>query len=166
MGAPASLCPAPFFFLWIAQSFVISAENSIVDSTYICGQSTPLLGSLSPGMADEGGEMVRNLETAQTEASCSATGSPAAAPSCYRVSVVSGSLEVSARLKNADDLELLLKVLEANRGLFPKVERAATETVVKATKTADRPETGFAKADKETKTSAKLDRLGNGILTP
>jgi hypothetical protein len=56
MGAPASLCPAPFFFLWIAQSFVISAENSIVDSTYICGQSTPLLGSLSPGMADEGGE--------------------------------------------------------------------------------------------------------------
>ena len=117
-------------------------------------------------MADEGGEMVHNLETAQSEASCSATGSPAAAPSCYRVSVVSGSLEVSARLKNADDLELLLKVLEANRGLFPKVERAATETVVKATKTADRPETGFAKADRETKTSAKLDRLGNGILTP
>ena len=41
------------------------------------------------------------------------------APSCYRVSVLSGSLEVSARLRNADDLELLMKVLEANKGLFP-----------------------------------------------
>src|SRR6476620_1876769 len=119
------------------------------------------------GMADEGGEMVHNLETAQSEASCTATGSPAAAPSCYRVSMVSGSLEVSARVKNADDLELLLKVLEANKGLFPKVERAATETVVKATKTAVRSETdGFAKADRETKTSSRVDRLANGILTP
>ncbi len=88
-----------------------------------------------------------------------------AAPSCYRVSVVSGSLEVSARLKNADDLELLLKVLEANKGLFSK--EGAAETVMKATKPADRSETdGFAKADRETKTSAKLDRLANGILTP
>ena len=114
-------------------------------------------------MADEGGEMVHNLETAQSEASCTATGSPAAAPSCYRVSVVSGSLEVSARLKNADDLELLLKVLEANRGLFSKVER----TAVKTSKPADRSETdGFAKADRETKTSTRTDRLTNGILTP
>src|SRR6476619_6640558 len=108
----------------------------------------------------EGDQVVANGEPARSD-SCTATGATAP-PSCYRVSVVSGSLEVSARLKNADDLELLLKVLEANRGLFPKVERAATETVVKATKTADRPETGFAKADRETKTSAKLDRLGNG----
>jgi len=46
---------------------------------------------------------------------------------------VSGSLEVSARLKNADDLELLLKVLEANRVLFSK--EGAAETVMKATKT-------------------------------
>ena len=38
---------------------------------------------------------------------------------------------------------------------------------MKATKPADRSETdGFAKADRETKTSAKLDRLANGILTP
>ena len=86
-------------------------------------------------MADEGGEMVHNLETAQSEASCTATGSPAAAPSCYRVSVVSGSLEVSARLKNADDLELLLKVLEANKALFAKTDRVATDLVVKVTKT-------------------------------
>src|SRR6476660_10404979 len=37
--------------------------------------------------------------------------------SCYRVAVLSGSLEVSARLKNSDDLELLVKVLEANKVL-------------------------------------------------
>jgi hypothetical protein len=81
--------------------------------------------------------------------------------------IVSGSLEVSARLKNADDLELLMKVLEANKDLFPKVKRAATETVVKATKTTDRSEAdGFAKTDRETKAAARVDRLANGILTP
>ena len=61
----------------------------------------------------------------------------------------------------------LLKVLEANKGLFPKVERSAVESVVKATKTADRSETdGFARADRETKTSSRVDRLANGILAP
>ena len=107
------------------------------------------------------------VEAPRSDASCAAAGP--AAPSCYRVSVVSGSLEVSARLKNADDLELLLKVLEANKGLFPKVERSAVESVAKATKThaADRSETdGFAWADRETKTVSRVDRLANGILTP
>ena len=126
------------------------------------------------------GEVVENVEPAGSDASCTAPGSTAA-PSCYRISVVSGSLEVSARLKNADDLELLLKVLEANKGLFTKADQSATEivvkatkadqsateTVVKATKTADRSETnGFAKADRETKTSSRVDRLANGVLTP
>jgi hypothetical protein len=42
-----------------------------------------------------------------------------------------------------------------------------TETVLKVTKPVDRSETdGFSKADREPKTSAKLDRLANGILTP
>jgi hypothetical protein len=45
-----------------------------------------------------------------------------AAPSCYRVSVVSGDLEVTARLKSTDDLELLVKVLEAYKVLFAKGE--------------------------------------------
>src|SRR5262245_29469060 len=40
------------------------------------------------------------------------------APSCYRLSVLSGSLEVSARLKTSADLELLIRVLEANKDLF------------------------------------------------
>ena len=63
-----------------------------------------------------------------------------------------------------------MKVLEANRGLFPKVERSATDTVVKPTKTpakADGSETdGFAKADRGTESSARVDRIANGILTP
>ena len=113
----------------------------------------------------EGDKVVANGEPARSD-SCTATGATAP-PSCYRVSVVSGSLEVSARLRNADDLELLLKVLEANKGLFPKVERSAVESVAKATKTANRPETdGFAWADRETKTVSRVDRLANGILAP
>ena len=115
-------------------------------------------------MTIERGEMV--VEPARSEASCTATGSPAA-PSCYRVSFVSGSLEVSARVKSADDLELLLKVLEANKALFTKADHSGTETVVKASETADRAKTdGFAKAHGEAETSSRVDRLANGILTP
>ena len=40
-----------------------------------------------------------------------------------------GFLEVTARLKSADDLELLVKVLEANKPLFAKVDRLATEVL-------------------------------------
>ena len=78
--------------------------------------------------------MTSNIEPVGNAAVSCPEANGAGAPSCYRVSVVSGSLEVSARLKNADDLELLLKVLEANKGLFPKEERSATEIVVKVTK--------------------------------
>ena len=49
------------------------------------------------------------------------------APSCYRVSLLSGAVEVTARLKCCDDLDLLLKVLEANRALFVKADRLANE---------------------------------------
>ena len=52
-----------------------------------------------------------------------------AAPSFYRVSLLSGSLEVTARLKSADDLELLVKVLEANKPLFARADRLATEVL-------------------------------------
>ena len=44
----------------------------------------------------------------------------ATAPSCYRVAVFSGSLEVTARIKSTDDLELLLEVLKAHKHLFAK----------------------------------------------
>jgi hypothetical protein len=49
------------------------------------------------------------------------------APSCYRVSLLSGAVEVTARLKCCDDLDLLLKVLEANRALFVRADRLANE---------------------------------------
>ena len=107
--------------------------------------------------------MINNVERARSAAVPSPETEGAVAPSCYRISVLSGSLEVSARLKSADDLELLMKVLEANEGLFAKVERSATDTVVNATKTsakADGSETdGFLTAD-------RVDRIANGILTP
>ena len=48
-------------------------------------------------------------------------------PSGYRVSLLSGSLEVSARLKNADDLELLMRVLEANKALFARADKLEPE---------------------------------------
>ena len=70
--------------------------------------------------------MTSNVEPAGSAAVSSPETEGAVAPSCYRVSVLSGSLEVSARLKTADDLELLMKVLEANKGLFPRLERSAT----------------------------------------
>ena len=36
-------------------------------------------------------------------------------------------LEITARLKSCDDLDLLLRVLEANRPLFVKADRLANE---------------------------------------
>ena len=45
------------------------------------------------------------------------------APSCYRVSQLSGAIEVTARLKCGDDLDLILKVLEAHRPHFAKMDR-------------------------------------------
>jgi hypothetical protein len=98
--------------------------------------------------------MTNNVEPAGSAAvSCPETNG-AGAPSCYRVSVISGSLEVSARLKNADDLELLMKVLEANKALFTKTERLTTDLVVKVTKNS-------AKVDRsDTEACAKVDRSG------
>ena len=110
--------------------------------------------------------MTSNIEPAGSAAvSCPETNG-AGAPSCYRVSVISGSLEVSARLKNADDLELLMKVLDANKSLFTKTGQLATDLVVKVTKISakvDRSETRpCAKADRS---ETNTDRLTE-ILTP
>jgi hypothetical protein len=51
------------------------------------------------------------------------------APSCYRLSLLSGSLEVRARLKSVDDLDLLMNVLESNRAFFVKNDRLAAEVL-------------------------------------
>ena len=116
-------------------------------------------------MAVERGAMTSIEPAGSAAVSCPETNG-AGAPSCYRVSVISGSLEVSARLKNADDLELLLKVLEANKALFAKTDRVATDLVVKVTKTSskvDRSETeACAKADGSGTNANRLTQ----ILTP
>jgi hypothetical protein len=78
-------------------------------------------------------------------------GSSTAAPSCYRVSVLSGSLEISARLKSADDLELLMRVLEANKALFTKLE---PEILAEA----DRPAIKLSTSQSETPAVVKADR--------
>jgi hypothetical protein len=73
--------------------------------------------------------------------------------SCYRVAVLSGSLEVSARLKNSDDLELLVRVLEANKVLFAKPEESP-EIVA----TTNSPETNYSPCQQKRKASVKADR--------
>lgn len=54
---------------------------------------------------------------------------PVNAPSCYRVSLLSGSLEVTARLRSVDDLDLLMNVLESHRAFFVKNDRLAAEVL-------------------------------------
>src|SRR4029077_11473765 len=76
-------------------------------------------------------EVVENIEPVNGKVvgySTPTVGGPSA-PSCYRVSLLSGSLEVTARLKSADDLELLVKVLEANKPLFAKIDRLTSEVL-------------------------------------
>ena len=53
---------------------------------------------------------------------------PVNAPSCYRISLLSSSLEVT-RLKSVDDLDLLMNVLESNRAFFVKTDRLAAEVL-------------------------------------
>jgi hypothetical protein len=71
--------------------------------------------------------MIENGKPAEVSASSTA------APSCYRVSVVSGSLEISARLKSVDDLELLVRVLEANKALFTKADKLEPQNLAMPT---------------------------------
>lgn len=107
-------------------------------------------------LAVEGDEMI---ETATVET---------AAPSCYRVSVLSGSLEVSARLKNAQDLELLMGVLEANKVLFTKADRLEPENSAEKDRPATEVSTGQSakvKANRPTtKTSAKANGSAHKVL--
>ena len=88
--------------------------------------------------------------------------------SCYRVSVLSGSLEVSARLKNADDLEILMRVLEANKVLFSKEDRSNSEAVDARQELAKVDLTtkkGSAKAKQFKREFAREDTSETGILT-
>ena len=75
-------------------------------------------------------EVVENIEPINGKAAypTPTVGGPLA-PSCYRVSQLSGAIEVTARLKCGDDLDLLLKVLEAHRPHFAKMDRLANEVL-------------------------------------
>ena len=90
----------------------------------------------------ENGELVAMVAASST-----------AAPSCYRVSLLSGSLEVSARLKSANDLELLMRVLEANKVLFNKSEGLEPAILART----DRPATKLS-TSLETQALTKEDR--------
>ena len=91
----------------------------------------------------ENGELVAMVAASST-----------AAPSCYRVSLLSGSLEVSARLKSADDLELLMRVLEANKVLFNKAEGLEPAILART----DRPAAKLSTSQSETQALTKEDR--------
>jgi len=84
--------------------------------------------------------MIESGESANCVAMSSTTTAGAVAPPCYRVSVLSGSLEVSARLKSVADLELLIRVLEANKVLFANEDQSVeTAGTMQAVAKADRP---------------------------
>src|SRR5215475_9308621 len=109
--------------------------------------------------------MTNNIEHLETTL-VSPPATEALPPSCYRVSVLSGALEVSARLRNADDLDLLLKVLEANKVLFTKTDRSATDLIVKFAKTSSNGHgTDAENSAKGNRSEATTKRLTQ-ILTP
>jgi hypothetical protein len=79
---------------------------------------------------------------------------------------VSGSLEVSARLRNAADLELLIRVLEANNVLFANedqpVESVGTSPPVAK---ADRPQKKTSARATQSRRAAFADDPEAEILT-
>jgi hypothetical protein len=106
--------------------------------------------------------MIENGEPAATVAASST------APSCYRVSLLSGSLEVSARLKSADDLDLFVRVLEANKALFTKAEKLESQILADADHPAvkaDRPKAKTKTNGSARKFLTEVDQSEQEILT-
>jgi hypothetical protein len=88
--------------------------------------------------------------------------------SCFRVSSLNGSLEVSARLKSVDDLEILMRVLEANKVLFSREDRSNSETVDTRQELANADPTtkkGSAKAKQFKREFAREDKSETEVLT-
>ena len=83
----------------------------------------PATESVGPLGADSNGKPAAGKPAVMAAAPATAIKAWTAAPYCYRLSVLSDSLEVSARLKTADDLELLVRVLEAHKVLFAKADQ-------------------------------------------
>ena len=70
-----------------------------------------------PGMASRRAKIMSD-DTMAKEGTATATASTGATG--YRVSLVPGALEVSARLASNEELDILVKVLEANKGSLGK----------------------------------------------
>jgi hypothetical protein len=88
--------------------------------------------------------------------------------SCFRVSSLNGSLEVSARLKSVDDLEILMRVLEANKALFLRKVRSNAAPLVTKQEVAEVDRTtkkGSAKAKQFKREFAHEDKSETEILT-
>ena len=88
--------------------------------------------------------------------------------SCFRVSSLNGSLEVSARLKSVDDLEILVRVLEANKALFLRKVRSSAAPVVTKQEVAEVDRTtkkGSAKTKQFKREFAHEDKSETEILT-
>jgi hypothetical protein len=62
-------------------------------------------------------------ESTTAKESMTATGAGTAGNTGYRIALVPGALEVSARLASNDELDILVKVLEANKGSLGKLPR-------------------------------------------
>jgi hypothetical protein len=109
--------------------------------------------------------MIESGESANWVATSSTVG--AVAPSCYRVSVLSGSLEVSARLKNGADLELFIRVLEANKVLFANEDQLVeTPGTMQGAAKPDQPKRKMsAKANQSRRELAFADQSEVEILT-
>ena len=102
------------------------------------------------------------IENGELDTTVAASSAATVAPSCYRVSVLSGSLEVSARLKTADDLELLVRVLEANKVLFTKAQRLEPEISAETQRPATELSAGQSEKVKSGQPRAKTSAKANG----
>ena len=69
-----------------------------------------------------GAEMSRNAVTGSTTDGSTVSGTPAVTSTGYRVAIVPGALEVSARLATADELRNLVRVLSASIAILADAE--------------------------------------------
>jgi hypothetical protein len=81
----------------------------------------------------KGAEMSGNLASAKSNVTESSASTGAGAPTGYRVSLVPGVLEVSARLATAEELRNLVKVLQASIVILDNVAQGDTDSSLSLT---------------------------------
>jgi hypothetical protein len=85
-------------------------------------------------MSGKGAEMSGNIASAKSNVTEPSTPTGAAAPTGYRVSLVPGALEVSARLATAEELRNLVKVLRASIVILDDATEGDTDQPLSLTK--------------------------------